>query len=331
MGEPPVSRVHRRGVVAAAGVLVQPGFPEVLAPPGESARPIEEWLTGATSASAAGPQGQTSGRRLALANWLTSPGHPLTARVHVNRVWHHHFGRGIVATPGNFGRSGSLPTHPELLDWLAVDFVEHGWSTKRLHRQIMLSTAYRQASRWPAAASGASPATAADAPASLAARIDPDNTLLWRMNLRRLEAEIVRDSILAVSGALDRTAGGPPVPITTPVDGLSMAKAEPTPTSPFRRSLYILARRTYPLKFLELFDAPIMAVNCTERMTSATPLQSLALLNSEFLFAESERMAARVAVETAAAPAIDAAAAESLRIEGAYRLAFGRPRRPRGP
>lgn len=347
MGEPPTSRVHRRGIVGAAGVLVQPGFPEVLAPPGEAAKPIEEWLVSATSsangkeASAApsaasapaGPQGQTSGRRLALANWLTRPGHPLTARVHVNRVWHHHFGRGIVATLGNFGRSGSLPTHPELLDWLAVDFVEHGWSTKRLHRQIMLSTAYRQASRRQPAAGGESTATAADAAAERAARIDPDNNLLWRMNLRRLEAEAVRDSILAASGALDRTAGGPPVPITTPADGLSMAKAEPTPTSPFRRSIYILARRTYPLKFLELFDAPIMAVNCTERVTSATPLQSLALLNSEFLFAEAERMATRVVAETAGpaqaggAQATDDLAGKSLWIDRAYRLAFGRPPR----
>lgn len=333
MGEPPVSRVHRRGIVAAAGVLVQPGFPEVLTPPGEAARPIEEWLASATSASAAtgsstpaGPRGQTSGRRLALANWLTSPGHPLTARVYVNRVWHHHFGRGIVATPGNFGRSGSLPTHPELLDWLAVDFIEHGWSTKRLHRQIMLSTAYRQGSRRRPAASDESPATGADSTAALAATIDPANNLLWRMNLRRLDAESVRDAILAVSGGLDRTPGGPPVPITTPADGLSMAKAEPTPTSPFRRSLYILARRTYPLKFLELFDAPIMAVNCTERMTSATPLQSLALLNSEFLFAEAERMAARVAAETAGpAHAGDAPATDAARIERAFRTAFGRP------
>jgi hypothetical protein len=328
MGEPPVSRVHRRGIVAAAGVLVQPGFPEVLAPPGESARPIEEWLESATAAPALGgmaapaaPQGQTSGRRLALANWLTSPGHPLTARVHVNRVWHHHFGRGIVATPGNFGRSGSLPTHPELLDWLAVDFVEHGWSTKRLHRQIMLSTAYRQDSRRRPAAGDESPATAADSPAARAARIDPDNKLLWRMNLRRLEAECVRDAILAASGGLDRTAGGPPVPITTPADGLSMAKAEPTPTSPFRRSLYILARRIYPLKFLELFDAPIMAVNCTERMTSATPLQSLALLNSEFLSAEAERMAARVAGDAPLKNPADAAA----HVGRAYAIAYGRP------
>ena len=312
-GEPPVSRVHRRGIVAAAGVLVQPGFPEVLAPPNAAARPIEEWLwasqTGGRVAPA-GPQGQTSGRRLALANWLTSPDHPLTARVHVNRVWHHHFGRGIVATPGNFGRSGSPPSHPELLDWLAADFVEQGFSTKRLHRQIMLSTAYRQASRRPPAADTTSTAAVAE-------RIDPENRLLWRMSLRRLEAEIVRDAILAASGGLDRTAGGPPVPITTPADGLSEAKAEPTSTSPFRRSVYILARRVYPLKFLELFDAPIMAVNCTERMTSATPLQSLALLNGEFVIAEAARMAARVT----AGGGPDTTA----HIDRAYRLAYGRP------
>ena len=298
-GEPPVSRVHRRGIVAAAGVLVQPGFPEVL----QAAGP-------AVAVAAPGARGQTSGRRLALAEWLTAPDHPLTARVYVNRVWHHHFGRGIVATPGNFGRSGSPPTHPELLDWLARDFIEQGFRTKRLHRQIMLSSAYRQASRRPSA-------TDTTSPAAVAERIDPDNRLLWRMNLRRFEAEIVRDAILAVSGGLDRTAGGPPVPITTPADGLSEAKAEPTPTSASRRSLYLLARRVYPLKFLELFDAPIMAVNCTERMTSATPLQSLALLNGEFVIAEAARMAGRVGQAGAAdAPAT---------VDRAYRLAYGRP------
>jgi hypothetical protein len=300
-GPPPVSRVHRRGVVAAAGVLVEPGFPEVLQPEG---------VGGAFAGTVGGADaaGASSGRRLALARWLTSAAHPLTARVHVNRIWHHHFGRGIVATAGNFGRSGSPPSHPELLDWLAVDFVEHGWSTKRLHRQIMLSTAYRQASRRPATG---------DDGAAAGERIDPDNRLLWRMNMRRLEAEIVRDAILAVSGGLDRSMGGPPVPITTPADGLSEAKAEPTPTSPFRRSLYLLARRVYPLKFLELFDAPIMAVNCTERVTSATPLQSLALLNSAFVLAEAERMATLVARGgDADAPA---------RIDRAYRLAYCRP------
>jgi hypothetical protein len=221
--------------------------------------------------------GETSGRRLALARWLTRPDHPLTARVFVNRVWHHHFGRGIVETLGNFGHSGSPPTHPELLDWLAVDFMENGWSVKRLHRQLMLSTAYRQTSR--------------RLPAGEA--IDPENRLLWRMNMRRLESEILRDSILAVSGALDRAAGGPPVEITNPPNGLSEVKANGSPGSPHRRSVYLFARRVYPLKFLEIFDAPIMPVNCTQRLNSATVLQSLALLNSDFLFSQADLMAER--------------------------------------
>lgn len=273
VGPPPVSHVHRRGNVKAHGVLVQPGFPEILQPVATSA-----------NATAEDSQGETSGRRLALARWLTRPDHPLTARVFVNRVWHHHFGRGIVETLGNFGHSGSQPSHPELLDWLAVDFMEHGWSVKRLHRQIMLSTAYRQSSRRPARGLNES--------AGSGENLDPENRLLWRMNLRRLEAEIVRDAVLAVSGSLDRTAGGPPVEITNPADGLSEAK--PGPTSPNRRSVYLFARRVYPLKFLEIFDAPIMPVNCTQRINSATVLQSLAVLHSEFLFSQSERLAARI-------------------------------------
>jgi hypothetical protein len=275
VGPPPVSHVHRRGNVKAHGVLVQPGFPEILQPMETSANTVVEEF-----------QGETSGRRLALARWLTQPNHPLTARVFVNRVWYHHFGRGIVETLGNFGHSGSLPSHPELLDWLAVDFIDHGWSVKRLHRQIMLSSAYRQSSR--------GPTLGADKSAKSAATIDPENRLLWRMNLRRLEAEIVRDSVLAVSGSLDRTAGGPPVEITNPADGFSEAKPAPTPTSPSRRSVYLFARRVYPLKFLEIFDAPIMPVNCTQRTNSATVLQSLAILNSEFLFSQSEKMATRI-------------------------------------
>jgi hypothetical protein len=297
VGPPPVSHVHRRGNVKTHGVLVQPGFPEVLQPIGSSA-----------SVDSREHHGETNGRRLALARWLTQPDHPLTARVLVNRVWHHHFGRGIVETLGNFGHSGSLPSHPELLDWLAVDFIEHGWSVKRLHRQIMLSTAYRQSSRGPARGGNAS--------ATSAATIDPENRLLWRMNLRRLEAEIVRDSVLAVSGSLDRTAGGPPVEITNPSDGLSEAKHEPTPTSPNRRSVYLFARRVYPLKFLEIFDAPIMPVNCTQRTNSATVLQSLAVLNSEFLFSQSEKLAARIS--EIAGPEIE------LRVKVGFQLVFGR-------
>lgn len=281
VGEPPVSHVHRRGNVKAHGVLVQPGFPEILQPVATS-----------MNAASMDVKGETSGRRLALARWLTQPDHPLTARVFVNRVWHHHFGRGIVETLGNFGHSGSLPSHPELLDWLAVDFMEHGWSVKRLHRQIMLSTAYRQSSRRPGR--GLEQSTTAASGES----IDPENRLLWRMNLRRLEAETVRDAVLTASGALDRTAGGPPVEITNPADGLSEAKPTPTPTSANRRSVYLFARRVYPLKFLEIFDAPIMPVNCTQRTNSATVLQSLAVLNSEFMFSQSEKLAARIS-ETA--------------------------------
>ncbi|MCY2962091.1 MAG: PSD1 and planctomycete cytochrome C domain-containing protein [Planctomycetota bacterium] len=292
VGPAPTSRVHRRGNVHAPGVLVQAGFPEILQPPGS--------LIVATAGDASG---ESSGRRLALARWLTQPDHPLTGRVIVNRVWHHHFGRGIVETLGNFGRSGSLPTHPELLDWLSVDFVEHGWSLKRLHRQIMLSSAYRQSSRRPPID------TAVDLPLARGEQADPENALLWRMNLRRLESEIVRDSILTASGALDRTAGGPPVEITKPADGLSEAASH-------RRSLYLFARRVYPLKFLEIFDSPIMPVNCTQRMSSATVLQSLAQLNSEFLFEQADRMARRV-TNTAGA---DSAA----RIELAFQLALAR-------
>jgi len=304
VGPPPSSRVHRRGNVHAPGVLVQAGFPEILQPSGESKPATSPDVTV-----------ESSGRRLSLARWLTRPDHPLTARVLVNRVWHHHFGRGIVETLGNFGRSGSLPTHPELLDWLSTDFVVHGWSIKHLHRQIMLSTAYRQSSRRTNVSINSAEAGATVATAS-GERLDPGNHFLWRMNLRRLESEIVRDSILSVSDALDRTAGGPPVEITTPADGLSEVKAAPTPTSPQRRSIYLFARRVYPLKFLELFDAPIMPVNCTQRMSSATVLQSLAQLNSEFLFDQADRMAARVSASAGA----DSAA----RIELAFRLALGR-------
>ena len=294
---PPMSHLHRRGNVKSLGALVQPGFPEILQP-----------VTTASGAATADVHGETSGRRLALARWLTQPDHPLTARVFVNRVWHHHFGRGIVETLGNFGHSGSLPSHPELLDWLAVDFIENGWSIKWLHRQIMLSTAYRQSSPRPARGSAESTVSAE--------KIDPENRLLWRMNMRRIESEIVRDSMLAVSGTLDRTPGGPPVGITNPADGLSEAKSAPTPTSMNRRSVYLFARRVYPLKLLEIFDAPIMPVNCTQRINSATVLQSLALLNSEFLFAQADQMAERV---------IKIAGPETaMRVRLAFQLAFAR-------
>jgi len=270
VGPAPQSRVLRRGSVFAAGALVDPGFVEVLSAP-ESSRAVPSKQTA----------GKSTGLRLAFAEWLTSRDHPLTARVIVNRVWHQHFGRGLVATPGNFGRSGNLPTHPKLLDWLAVDLMEHGWSLKRLHRMIMNSALFRQSSRRPIDGR------------SLAEKIDPGNALLWRMNLRRLESEVVRDTVLASSGRLDTVPGGRPVMITKPGSGLSREEHLPTPTSHVRRSIYLFARRVYPLKFLEVFDAPIVPVNCTKRMQSATVLQSLTQLNDDFMLEHAQHVAER--------------------------------------
>ena len=263
VGAVPVSRVLRRGDYQALGIAVQPGGLEIL-----------DRVVPPQSLDLARP-------RLALAKWLTQPTQPLTPRVIVNRTWHHHFGVGLVATPGNFGRSGSGVTNRELLDWLAADFVEHGWSLKRLHKLMMSSTVYRQASRRPAD------------PQALAERIDRENKLLWRMNLRRIEAEIVRDALLAVSDSLDLRQGGAPVMLTTPTDGLSRVKRQEHSTAHQRRSVYLLARRVYPLKFLEIFDSPIMSINCTRRTNSATVLQSFALLNSSFV-ADQARELARV-------------------------------------
>src|SRR5262249_40398235 len=172
-----------RGVPTSKGSLMRPAFVPV-APYGNPPTEIPP------------PDGRTSGRRRALAEWLASPQNPLTARVIVNRIWHHHFGRGIVATLDNFGRMGDPPTHPELLDYLAAEFVKNGWSIKRMHRLIMTTEAYQMASAY-------------DAPADRDK--DPQNQYLWCFRAQRLDAEIVRDSILAASGGINPTIGGPPV------------------------------------------------------------------------------------------------------------------------
>ena len=270
VGAPPVTRLLQRGDIESPGPRVAPAGLAVLSPPGQdSIRKPEE------------ARGETSGYRLGFAQWLTSRDHPLTARVMVNRVWHHLMGRGIVATPGNFGRNGSPPTHPELLDWLAVDFMENGWSVKRLIRTIMTSSVYRQALRQPDGAPGET--------------VDPQNLLFWRMNLKRLEAETIRDSILAASGRLDRSLGGKPALLEFDASGLqTVAGKEPDTHNPLRRSLYILARRNYPLNFLEAFDYPKITVNCTRRVNSVTPIQSLTLMNDPFLVEEAGHLARRV-------------------------------------
>lgn len=305
VGKPPVIRQLIRGDVRTPGKVIEPGFVTVLCPSGKSGLPAERDLAK-----------DSIGRRLALARWLTSRDHPLTARVMVNRVWQHHFGKGIVATPENFGHSGSAPTHPDLLDWLAVDFMEHGWSVKRLHRLLMTSTAYRQSAHRP---------TGADAARSLSA--DPDNDLLWRMNLRRLEAEAVRDAVLAVSGKLDRTMGGAPIPVQSNPDGLVVVTEKgPTPTSQWRRSLYVRSLRgSHPtgvgfrLTMFEVFDFPEVVINCTRRANSTTPLQSLALINSGFMLEQARHLADRVR---------GLASDKNQQIETAFVLAFGRAPTP---
>jgi uncharacterized protein DUF1553/uncharacterized protein DUF1549/cytochrome c len=293
VGKPPTLHLLRRGNIETPGKEVEPGFFAVLCSPNKSdaVRPKDT-------------QGNTSGRRLALARWVTSRDNPLTARVFVNQIWQHHFGKGIVSTPENFGRKGAPPTHPELLDWLAVDFMEHGWKIKRLHKLMMTSTTYRQSSELKSTAG---------------IGVDPANDLLGRMNLRRLEAEAIRDNVLAVSGDLDRTFGGPPVLLDWTPDGLlTVSDKGPTPTSKWRRSLYMLARRNYLLSFLEVFDFPSLALNCTKRSNSATPLQSLTFLNSEFVMEQAEHFANRVNQLVG-----DSAPAEK-KIEQAFVLALAR-------
>ncbi len=205
----------------------------------------------------------------------------------VNRIWKNLFGQGLVPTADNFGAQGVPPTHPELLEWLSCELVEGGWRIKPLIRLIMTSTAYRQASH--REETGAP--SLAD-PESL----DPAGELLWRMRLRRLESEVVRDAILAVSGDLKPAAGGPPVAIIARPDGLvEVAKGKlADPADRYRRSIYLTSRRAYNLSILTAFDQPLVATNCLERKASAVPSQSLFMLNDGFLAEQADHFARRV-------------------------------------
>jgi hypothetical protein len=240
----------------------------------------------------------STGRRTAFANWVTSPQNPLFARVFVNRVWQHHFGTGIVATPDNLGVSGAKPSHPELLDYLASEFMASGWSIKDLHRLILTSAVYRQSS----------------VPRPELATVDPDNRLLAHYPVRRLDAEAVRDSLLAVAGELDPRAGGPFVPSTRTGEG-TIEVAE-SATGAHRRSVYLQQRRTQVVTFLSLFDAPSIVTTCGKRTPSTVPLQSLAMLNSEFVRARARHLARRLAAEAGDDPA--------ARLVLAFRLTAGR-------
>lgn len=221
------------------------------------------------------PALRSSGRRLAFARHLTDPAHPLTARVLVNRVWLHHFGRGLVATPGDFGRQGEAPSHPELLDYLARDFIDHRWQLKRLHRQIMLSATYRQSSL-------------------RHDDFDPANQWLARQSVRRLDAETIRDAILFVAGTLSLQLNGPAEQVQVTEEGQTVVSADQQAEAKSRRSIYVQHRRSTPLAMLEVFDAPRLEPNCTQRNVSTVTPQSLLLMNSQVLVGQSAAMADRV-------------------------------------
>jgi hypothetical protein len=251
--------------------------------------------------------GRTSGRRLALARWLGSREHPLTARVIVNRVWHHHFGRGIVTSLDNFGKAGETPTHPELLDWLAVNFMDEGWSIKKLHKLLMTSRAYRQSSQFDDDGNR---------------RVDAENFYFWRFKAQRLEAEAVRDNILAVSGSLNRTQFGPAVFPELPEETLrSMDKGiwrkKKDGPEVWRRSVYVYRKRGLPLPFFEVFDLPDQNVSCGRRNVSTVATQALTLMNNEWVLNQARRFADRVATEAPGGP--------EDQVKRVYQLALSRP------
>ena len=301
VGLPPPTYLLRRGNFETPGPVVEPGFLSALG-------------TGHGEVSAK-PAGATSGRRLALATWLTdweSPAGGLTARVMVNRVWQHLFGRGIVETSENFGVSGSQASHRELLEWLACRFVADGRQIKPLLKLLMTSSVYRQSS-------GRTAGPATNPPAHDA---DLSNRLLAHMPLRRLEAEIVRDAILAASGKLDPTLGGPAVPLEVRPDGMVIVQEKSPSNAKTRRSLYVLARRNYHLSMLGVFDQPTMSTNCPNRQQSAVVLQSLTMLNDEFVLEQAGAFAERVR----------GSIGDTLprrQVEQAFRIALGRDPSPR--
>jgi len=230
------------------------------------------------------PNGRTSGRRLALAEWMTSNQNPLPARVWVNRMWHHHFGRGIVRTLDNFGDVGDRPTHQELLDWLAVDFMENGWSVKDMHRLMMTSEAYQMASGYEN---------------EVNAENDLENQFLWRFRPQRLEAEIVRDVIMTASGGIDLTVGGPPIFPHVPEEILASRfygrwdNQDDGPDA-WRRSVYVYRLRSLVFPFFETFDLPDQNVTSAARNVSTVPTQALTLMNNPFVLNQAGLLAERV-------------------------------------
>ena len=279
--------------------------------PGEEVKPGYLWAVDRqTPEISPGAGGTTTGRRLALAGWITGPQNPLTARVMANRIWHYHFGRGIVGTPSDFGSMGEPPIHPELLDWLAGELQDKGWSLKHLHRLIVTSAAYRRSSQWD----------------ETAARVDPENTLLWRFTPHRLEAEPIRDAVLAVSGNLNHTFGGPSV--MPPIEKAVLAgQSRPgngwTVSSPHeaaRRSVYVHVKRTLRLPELELNDAADPNDACPRRPVTTTAPQALSMINARFMHDQARLFAQRLIKERSTD--------RDAQIQRAFELALERPARP---
>ena len=290
---PPSYFLHR-GSAGQRGSVVKPGVLSVASK--------SDWSFPEAPADA-----KTSGRRSALASWIASAENPLTARVMVNRIWQQHFGEGLVGTPNNFGKMGDRPTHPELLDWLATEFVRQGWSVKAMHRLLMNSETYRRSSD----------------DVALNLKADGENRFLWRMPRRRLEAEAIRDSILAVAGNLNERAGGPAVhPYIDPALFQSsskrtwVGKPDNDPET-WRRSVYVFSKRSIPLPLLDAFDKPDSVGSCARRNRSTIAPQALILMNNAFVHMEANFFVERLKRE--AGP--DA----SAQVNRAFELALSRP------
>lgn len=283
-----------RGSPGSKGSLMKPG---VIAVASQADWQFPEPPAGAT----------TTWRRRGLAAWIASPENPLTARVMVNRIWQHHFGEGIVRTPNNFGKMGERPTHPEMLDWLATEFVKQNWSVKAMHRLLMNSETYQRASD--------------DVAANL--EIDGENRYFWRMPRQRLEAEGIRDSMMAAAGNLDLLVGGSAVhPYIDPALFQSSSKrtwvGKPdTDPETWRRSVYVFSKRSIPLPMLEVFDKPDSVGSCARRNRSTIAPQALILMNNSFVLLEAEIFAGRLRREAGNDPAAQA--------NLAFQLALSRP------
>jgi hypothetical protein len=267
----PPTFLLRRGEYSARGPEVGPAFPSVLCS-GDSERMARPR-----------PSPRSTGRRSSLADWLVQPDHPLTARVMVNRLWQHHFGRGIVATPSDFGTMGEEPSHPELLDWLATELISRGWRLKAMHRLIVTSATYRQSSLGDRSTSSA----------------DPENSLIGRQNRRRLDGEAIRDALLAISGRLDQAIGGPSVFPELPAELKRLSsKGAVWPVTPRagdqeRRSLYVFVRRNLRFPFFEVFDRPDTNASCPQRAVTTIAPQALTLLNSQLAHESARALAGR--------------------------------------